>query len=267
MSSNERGTWRIFLMFFVSLFESFLKVRNFSKKIIYYPSVDSTNQEVWNLYNTNHDISNIVIITDNQANGKGRNHNKWHSKSGSDITCSFVLKEVFPKEQFNLHALLIPVAVIKGIKNFLSIDLSIKWPNDIMYENKKIGGILIESKIQKRTILNVGLGINVNQLSSEFPIELENNMISLQEILGRPIQREPLLAYIFNELDILISSLDSSSIISFWMDYCNHKNKEIQFMNNNKLVRGMFKYINDKGQAVVKYNNEYIAYDGAMQIV
>ena len=254
-------------MFFVSLFESFLKVKNVSQKVIYYPAIDSTNQELWNLYLANHDIDNIVIITDKQKNGKGRNNNTWHSKSGSGITCSFILRELFSKEQFNLHALLIPVAVIKGIKNFLSIDVSVKWPNDIMYKNKKIGGILIESKIHKKTILNIGLGINVNESSNEFPIELQNKVISLQEILGRPIQREPLLAYIFNELDLLISNLDSSHIVSFWMDCCNHKNKKIHFSNNKELVTGVFKYINDKGQAVIKYNNEYIAYDGAIQIV
>ena len=86
---------------------------------------------------------------------------------------------IFPREQFNLHSILIPLAVIKGIKNFLSIDLSIKWPNDIMYKNKKLAGILIESKISKlndKKIFNIGLGINVNEHYLDFPHELQKKV-------------------------------------------------------------------------------------------
>ena len=256
-------------MFFISLFESNLKVKNFAKKIIYYHSTNSTNDDIWNLYSEKNE-SSIVVITDNQTNGRGRSNNIWFSKPGYGITCSFLLKEIFPREQFNLHAILIPVAVIKGIKNFLSVDLSIKWPNDIMYKNKKLAGILIESKISKandKTIFNIGLGINVNEGYVDFPLELQEKSISLKEIKGHPIQREPLLASIFNELDLLINTLDTSTLIASWMDYCSHKDAKVEFLNNNKSINGIFKCINQKGQAVINYNNEYIEYDGAINIV
>ena len=51
----------------------------------------------------------------------------------------FLLEQIFEKNKINLHAILIPVAIINGIKKFLSIKVSIKWPNDIMYNNKKLG--------------------------------------------------------------------------------------------------------------------------------
>jgi len=256
-------------MFFTSLFESNLKVKNFAKKIIYYNSTNSTNDDIWSLYSENNE-SNIVVITDNQKHGRGRSNNTWFSKPGHSITCSFLLKEIFSKKNFNLHAILIPVAVIKGIKNFLSIDLSIKWPNDIMYKNKKLAGILIESKISKvnnKTIFNIGLGINVNESYLDFPAELQKTTISLKEIAGYSIQREPLLASIFNELDLLINTVDTSNLITSWMDSCSHKNIRVEFFNNKKPIDGVFKYINEKGQAVINYNNEDIHYDGAINIV
>jgi len=253
-------------MFFTNLFESNLKVKNFAKKVIYYTSTDSTNDDIWELYAENNE-QDIIIITDYQKKGRGRSNNIWFSKPGHSITCSFLLKELFPREQFNLHSILIPVAIIKGVRNFLSIDLSIKWPNDIMYENKKLGGILIESKIKKEAIFNIGLGLNTNENQIDFPCELQGNSISLKEIKGHPIQREPLLASIFNELDLLIDSLNTSTIIESWMNNCSHKDEKVQFLNNQKLIKGVFKYINQKGQAVINYNNEYIEYDGAINIV
>ena len=253
-------------MFFISLFESNLRIKNFSQKIIYYNSTDSTNDDIWKLYNETNE-QDIAVITDDQRKGRGRSDNKWFSKPGHSITCSFLLKEIFPREKFNLHSILIPVAVIQGIKNFLSVDLSIKWPNDIMYENKKLGGILIESKMNDQAILNIGLGLNVNENSIDFPPELQKKSISLKEIKGYPIQREPLLASIFNALDFLIENIDASTIIEYWMNHCSHKDKKVEFINNQNSISGIFKNINQKGQAVINYNNKYIEYDGVINII
>ena len=108
-------------MFFTNLFESTLRVKNFAKKVIYYTSTDSTNDDIWELYSKDNE-QDIIVITDNQNKGRGRLNNIWFSKPGHSIICSFLLKEVFHKKQFNLHSILIPVAIVKGIKNFLSID-------------------------------------------------------------------------------------------------------------------------------------------------
>ena len=253
-------------MFFTNLFESNLKLKNYSPKVIYYTSTNSTNEDVWDLF-LEEKQDNIIVITDHQKNGKGRNNNIWFSKPGHSITCSFLLHEVFSKEQFNFHAILIPVAIVNAIKLFLSIDVTIKWPNDIMYDNKKLGGILIESKKEKKYIYNVGLGINVNETQDDFPEELQSQSISLKQIIGYPIQREPLLAYIFNELNLLINKLDITSLTEQWMRGCCHKNTEVSFNYNNKLVSGIFKYINEKGRAVINLNNKYIQYDGAINIL
>ena len=150
-------------MFFTNLFESNLRVRDFDKQIINYTSTQSTNDDIWRLFNDNNK-ENILVVTDNQLNGRGRLNNRWFSKPGHSITCSFLLNDVFDRNHFSLHSILIPVAIINGVKNFLSINLETKWPNDIMYHNKKIGGILLESKYNKKAlILNVGIGLNVKE--------------------------------------------------------------------------------------------------------
>jgi len=255
-------------VFFTNLFESNLKVKHIAQKVIYYTVIDSTNDEIWSFYEENNNEDKIIVITDNQKRGKGRGHNTWFSKPGQSITCSFSLGNIFPNEQFNFHAVLIPIAIITAIQKFLSINLNIKWPNDIMYQNKKLGGILIESKkINKKIILNIGIGLNVNEFYEDFPEDIRNTSISLREIAGHPIQREPLLAFILNELDRMTDSVDTKFLINEWMENCMHKNKQITFKKNNKTITGIFKYINEFGQAVINQDNDYINYDGAITVL
>ena len=109
-------------MFFINLFESNLRVKYFAKTIVYYTSTESTNDDAWAIYKDNND-EKLIVITDNQRMGKGRGQKGWFSKPGQGITCSFLLKNVFSKSKFNFHAVLIPVAIINGIKNFLKENL------------------------------------------------------------------------------------------------------------------------------------------------
>ena len=254
-------------MFFKSLFEANLRVKNIAQNIIYYTSTESTSDDIWKLYDKDQN-KRTLVITDNQTKGKGRSNNTWFSKPSHSITCSFLLEQIFEKNKINLHAILIPVAIINGIKKFLSIKASIKWPNDIMYNNKKLGGILIESKPNiKSTIFNIGIGLNVNENNFDFPDQLQNNSISLKEIKGFPIQREPLLASILNELDFYINNIDEGTLIKYWMDNCIHLNSEIKFNYNGDIVDGVFKSISNTGKAIIQHSQNYLEYDGAIRIL
>ena len=131
-------------MFFTSLLEANTRIKNFSFEFIYYPTTKSTNEDIWELYKNNK--KKFFVITDNQTAGKGRYNNTWISIPNKSITCSFLIDQIFNDNQFNFHSLIIPIAIINGIKKNTDINLELKWPNDIMYNNKKLGGILIESK-------------------------------------------------------------------------------------------------------------------------
>jgi len=250
-------------MFFTPLLEGNLKSHNLISEIIYYPTTKSTNKDAWELYIKNNQ-TRILVISDNQIAGKGRYNNSWFSSPGKNITCSLLLNQLFPIEKINIHALLIPVAIILGIKKFLFIDLEIKWPNDILFKNKKIGGILIESKqIKKKFILNCGIGLNVNE--TDFPLELKSSSTSLKEIKGHIVQREPLLAYILNELTDLIKNLSEKDIIKLWLTSCCHINKRICFKHNGKEVKGTFKGLDKFGMAIIEHDNKFIQYSGEIR--
>ena len=250
-------------MFFTNLLETNMNLKNLSFNITYYPKTESTNDDIWELYNEDKRINNFVI-TDNQTLGRGRLNSTWESTPNKSITCSFLINQIFKEKKFNLNSIIIPLAIINGIKKFTDINLGIKWPNDILYKDKKIGGILIESK---KKLLNIGIGLNVNENIEDFPVELANQVTSLNIIKGYPLQREPLLASILTELDKLIQQSNSNKIINEWMKHCCHINKKIKFKYKNTTIEGIFKNLNQSGQALIELNNELIIYNGAIQII
>jgi len=243
-------------MFFVELFKNKLKTQIIGKKIFYYEQTESTNNDIWTLFNKNKG-DGLLVVANDQTAGKGRGDNIWYSNKGHDIICSFLLKEQHNYQNIGIYSLLIPVGIINGIKQTINIPLTIKWPNDLFYKDKKIGGILIESKkIDKSIYLNIGFGINVNSSTHDFPKEIFSNLNSLQNIYKNEIQREPLLANILNSIEKLLSN--KKNIVEQWMDACNHVNKQVNIIYKNKPTKALFKKVNNGGQAIVNYHGKDI---------
>ena len=141
-----------------------------------------------------HDLpEGFVVYTDHQTAGRGQQGNSWESDSGKNLLFSllFYPKHIPINEQF-----LISQVVSIGIKRVLdkyAENISIKWPNDIFWNDRKMVGILIENSLQgvfiKKSI--VGIGLNVNQTDFDTP-----NAVSLKQITGRNYERETILEQI-----------------------------------------------------------------------
>ena len=174
---------------------------------------------------------------------------------------TFLLKEVSNYKNIGIYSLLIPIGIIEGIKKTIVIILSVKWPNDLLYKNKKIGGVLIESKSYDKSIyLNIGIGINVNSELNDFPKEIYNRLDSLKNIYKDDIQREILLANILNSIEKLLKN--KKNIVDKWIELCGHINKEVTICHKNKLVKAIFKKVTSDGQAIVNYNENDIIING-----
>jgi len=251
-------------MFCIELFQNNLNTKIIGNQIFYHSTTDSTNSDIWRLFKKEKK-EGFVVIANEQHSGRGRDSKKWYSKKNTSIICSFLIKQKFPIKKIGLHSILVPVGILKGIKEIIDEDLSIKWPNDIVFENKKLGGILIETKTFNDSIyLNIGIGINVNENLSDFPDEIKDSATSLKIISNRDIQREILLANILNAIDKLLNSQSEEDILEYWMQSCNHINREIKIKYKNKIVTADFKKINQKGQAIINYNSKDLIFDGAI---
>ncbi|MTH14465.1 biotin--[acetyl-CoA-carboxylase] ligase [Flavobacterium sp. LC2016-01] len=188
-------------------------------KLIKLDAIDSTNDFLKAL-SSQDELDNFTVVTaENQTKGKGQMGSKWQSESGKNLIMSALVKDfIYSNEEvFNL-SLIVSLSVIEVLKSLNIPDLSIKWPNDIMSYNKKIGGILIENTIKSdgRIVSVVGLGLNVNQTNfDELP-----NASSLAVILGSSLDKNLLPELIIEKIQQKIESWESNSSF-FWEEYFN----------------------------------------------
>ena len=244
-------------MIFTNLIQTNLNTKKFGRYIEYYNRLASTNIEAWNLINDNV-INGSVVITDSQYEGKGQNNKKWFNGRAKGLAMSIMINEKIEVELSGILSLVAGLSVQKCISNH-NINSTLKWPNDIMIEEKKICGILSESKISKKHIskIVIGIGLNINEELSDFPNEIKDIATSFKIVSNNIFQRELIIANILNNFEkyYTIFQDDPSKIIKEWSLNCIFINKEINFLNNNKLKTGLFTGINKYGHAQIKINN------------
>ncbi|KOP36509.1 biotin--[acetyl-CoA-carboxylase] ligase [Flavobacterium sp. WLB] len=188
-------------------------------KLIKLDAIDSTNDFLKSL-SSQDELENFTVVTaENQTKGKGQMGAKWSSETGKNLIMSVLVKDfLFDNEQvFNL-SIVVSLAVLDALKSLNIPDLCIKWPNDIMSYNKKIGGILIENTLKSdgRIVSVVGIGINVNQTNYE---DLPRGS-SLAVISGKTFDKENLAILITEKIEEKIELWITSSSL-FWIDYFN----------------------------------------------
>ena len=188
-------------------------------KLIKLDAIDSTNDFLKALASQD-ELDNFTVVTaENQTKGKGQMGSKWQSESGKNLIMSALVKDfLYDNEQvFNL-SIIVSLAVIETLKSFDIPDLSIKWPNDIMSYNKKIGGILIENTLKSdgRIVSVVGLGLNVNQTNfTELP-----HASSLSVITKSTFDKDIFPALIIEKIQEKITLWENNST-DFWKQYFN----------------------------------------------
>ncbi|MCF8336168.1 MAG: biotin--[acetyl-CoA-carboxylase] ligase [Bacteroidales bacterium] len=163
-----------------------MKTRIIGNKIISLLSVDSTNDYARSLLSKETPEEGTIIISGDQKQGRGYGDNVWHSKRGKNLLFSIILYPEFISANTQF---LISKVICLGICDYLSSyisDVSIKWPNDIYVDDRKIAGILIENDLVGSSMKNsiVGIGINVNQ--EKFPADIPNP-VSLNQMIEKKL--------------------------------------------------------------------------------
>lgn len=183
------------------------------EKIHYYRQIDSTNSALKKLAESGAPEGTIVIAEE-QTRGRGRLGRFWSSPFARGIYLSILLKPPLLPQDAPLFTLLAAVAVVKSIQlNLPHIAVGIKWPNDLLINNRKVCGILTELKAEADLLhyLIIGIGLNVNLQDDDFPAVLKNTATSLYlENKRQSVSRQKLTAALLQEMD------------SFYLDYLNN---------------------------------------------
>lgn len=146
------------------------------KNIIHFDTIDSTNdyaKEIGNKVN-----GGTLIISEQQTKGKGRLGRSWNSKSGDGIWMSLIIKPKIEPYKAPFLTLVAGASIIKALDH-LGVDVSIKWPNDIILNNRKICGILTELSAEMERVNYIVIGIGINIKTINFPNEIKEKATSL----------------------------------------------------------------------------------------
>jgi BirA family biotin operon repressor/biotin-[acetyl-CoA-carboxylase] ligase len=230
-------------------------------KLIKLDAIDSTNDFLKAL-SSKDELDNFTVVTaENQTKGKGQMGAKWQTEVGKNLIMSALVKDfiVGNEQVFNL-SLIVSLSVIEVLKTLNIPDLSIKWPNDIMSYNKKIGGILIENTLKSdgRIVSVVGIGLNVNQTNfAELP-----KASSLAVISGTSFDKESLVVLIVKKIKEKIEIWENNKTV-FWDDYFNslfRKGVPMPFKNpEDKNFMGIIQGVSPIGKLQVLLEDDSVS--------
>ena len=221
------------------------------KQIYVLPKVDSTNEYVKKNRLKIQDGSLFFALE--QTNGKGRFDKEWASQAKKDIAMTLFLKQEETCECIRYLPFITCVAVKRVLNELTKKNFAIKWPNDILYENKKVCGILCESFFSsKNAYLIIGVGVNIN---SDFKgSELEKTATSLKNIVGEEFDIFFTGAKILNEFAKLFEFCVKNGFDGILKEYlmsCAYLNQIISIYTKGKKTVGRFTGIDSHGRMIL----------------
>lgn len=205
------------------------------REVVCLDTVDSTNEEVKRRALAGAEAG-LVVTAERQTAGKGRRGRSFQSLSGKGLYLSVLLKPAVPLDQVSQLTAWTAVAVCRAIEGICDVKPTIKWPNDILVEGKKLCGILTEMGVEAETgalgYVVVGMGTNVSQTQEDFGEELSKIATSLH-ICGANVTRLDLARSLIIELDKMNAAFPDG-----WQEYYeNYKNRCVTLGKEVKIVR------------------------------
>jgi BirA family biotin operon repressor/biotin-[acetyl-CoA-carboxylase] ligase len=193
-----------------------LKTKRIGRKVLVYKSTSSTN-DIAAEYARNTENDGLAVFAEEQTGGRGRAGTKWLAGRADSVLCSVLLLD--SKVTAELLSLTCAVAVAEAIGKVGDGEARIKWPNDVRLNNKKVAGILLESKKRKGgNIYVIGIGINCHQKKKFFPAELRGTATSIDLESKTVCDRLSLAKRLLCSMDhwLGVARRDDKKVIARW---------------------------------------------------
>ncbi len=225
------------------------------ERIHYVPTCTSTNDMAKDLADFGVP-EGTVVLAEEQTSGKGRYRRHWFSSPGKGLYLSVILRPKQP--EISLLTLSAGLAVAEALRDVLGVKVCLKWPNDLLWEGKKLGGILSESSYfgQKLNYVVVGIGLNISHSEEDFPPGLRDSAISLKQIRGTDVDTEMFLTKLWKTLDIwydfYVQKKTALIISSFLEDSCYSPGHKLVAQTDNGPVQGTFMGLDQDGGIVLE---------------
>lgn len=228
-------------------------------KVLYFEQVTST-QDIAHSLVSSYVEEGTIIVAEVQTKGRGRRERYWFSPKGG-LWFTLILRPRVPPVKVTLLSLLAGCAVARAISEVTNLKVSLKWPNDVLINGKKVCGILVETIAEADYIKYAFLGIGIN-VNNEIPKELEKTATSLHKILGRRVSRVTLMRSFlikFDEFYDDFKNYNFDKIIRVWKALSETLGKSVViYLDDNRKIRGVAIDIDNNGALLVKTSNKIL---------
>ncbi|MDF1538538.1 MAG: biotin--[acetyl-CoA-carboxylase] ligase [Candidatus Thorarchaeota archaeon] len=243
----------------------FIQDNEINPRIIVESEVHSTNLYAKDLISKGLN-TNTIILAEKQDSGKGRYDREWHSPKGG-LYMTIILQPTNAILSYPLYGFALACAAACALEDLKGPAISLKWPNDLLSGERKIGGILSEliATISDHPKIVMGIGININNEASSLPESIRNISTSVVSETGRQLVIEHLAAKIINNLDDYLSEgRDPSGILRDFRKRCTTIGRQVEVDTAGQLFSGRAMDVTDDGSLIIRdqYNNEQIVSAG-----
>lgn len=217
-------------------------------------TVGSTNDEV-----KAKDGAPYVCLAEAQSSGRGRRGRDWISPYGTNIYLSVAWSFDQLSGSLDGLSLCVGIAVARAIEQLVGLKAGLKWPNDLVYEQKKLAGVLLELEGELSGPMRVIIGIGVNvEMSRAAGADIDQQWVSLSEISRKTVSRNQLAAQILSQLADILPEFEQHGFSRFtgvWREFDVLENVGIYLVQPNKRITGVAKGVSENGELLVATGN------------
>jgi len=237
-------------------------------RLVFISTVDSTNTKAMSLALQGAE-EGVVVLTDSQTAGKGRLGRRWFDRSGYNALTSTILRPLFPPY---LLVMIASLAVVDTVASICDVTATIKWPNDVLIDGRKVAGILIETSRDRagNMVAIIGIGVNVNgqitQLVESESASLQTTATTLEAACGHEVSREMFIGHLLRALEAMYLALQQEAQVSVaaaygtasrlirerWRQHLSTLGRTIEVRQGDKVLKGIAEDVNDSGELFLR---------------
>jgi BirA family biotin operon repressor/biotin-[acetyl-CoA-carboxylase] ligase len=231
-----------------------------------FPSCSSTNDLARDLA-AKGEPEGAAVLCAEQTAGRGTKGRAWYSAAGKGLYVSIILRP--QSHELALIPLLAGVAVADAVEAAFGVRPGLKWPNDLVWQGKKLGGILSESSLtgERVNFVVLGIGLNINHAAGDFPPEIQELAVSLRMIAGRKVSADLLLPRLWQALGRWYARFgrgDGRQIIETFGRYSSvPTGTTIVVRTANSDLRGVYAGLDERGGLVLEVEGRKVSFYAA----
>ncbi len=225
---------------------------NRSSKIYYFETLGSTMDTAFSMARDGCE-SGTVVVAGRQTKGRGRMTRVWHSEKGG-LYFTVVLRPDIPLEHSARVGFAASLSMARSLNQLFGIAAKVKWPNDLLVEQRKISGMLsqVEAQSNRISFLNIGIGVNVNNN----PLEMAPESTSITSLLNKTVSSKEILFDFLNRLENIMSdSTALAHIIDEWKPHTITLGRRVKIITHQGVYHGIARDVDASGALILELEN------------